>query len=152
MVHSPMALSNAERQKRWRDKRNALAKQAEAGLAKSKRNDRLVEQFCANAGALVDGLITEGDKEATFSPNTVRRLAVLLKRQVDSLRNGHDLPELSPSKRRQKKKRLRLDKPLQWILAPRHSSKTRRKAGRTPSADAGVSANAGSGAYDINVT
>src|SRR5262249_50979754 len=59
-------LTNAERQKRWRDKRNVLAKQAEAGLAKGKlaslRNNQFIEQFCGNVGALVDGLITEGEQ------------------------------------------------------------------------------------------
>jgi hypothetical protein len=51
------------------------------------------------------------------------------------------LPELSPGERRQKKERLRLSEPLQWTLAPRHSSKTRKKAGKSPAIDAGVSAN-----------
>jgi len=155
------ALSNAERQKRWRDKRNALAKQAQAGLAKGKpatlRNDGLVEQFCANAGALVDGLITEGDKDpATFSPNTVRRLADQLKHQVDALRNGDELPELASVERRHAKivkqragAKRRVEPLLQWTLAPRHAS-TRRKADKASAA--GVSANVGDSNYDISVT
>jgi len=79
----------------------------------------LIKQFCANAGALVDGLITESNKDlATLSLNTVRSLADQLKRKVDALR-GDELPDLSPSERRQKKECLRLEEPLQWTAAPR---------------------------------
>jgi hypothetical protein len=93
-----MPLSNAERQKRWRDQRNKLAKQA--SLNGEAGNPERVEQFCANAGALLEGLIEEGKKDlATFSPNTVRLFAHLLKRQVDALSSGDELPELSPKER-----------------------------------------------------
>jgi hypothetical protein len=70
-------LSNAERQKRWRDKRNELAKQAEAGLAKTLRNDKLVGKL----ELLIEGLFVEGAKDmATMSPGKVAVLATRLER------------------------------------------------------------------------
>jgi hypothetical protein len=72
-------LSNAERQKRWRDKRNELAKQAEAGLAKHQtlRKDKLVGKL----ELLIEGLFVEGAKDmATMSPGTVAVLATRLER------------------------------------------------------------------------
>jgi hypothetical protein len=79
-----MALSGAERQKIWRDKRNALARQAEAKLRNSGeatplRNDKLT----AKLEPLLEGLFEEGQKGmATMSPNTVGRNAILLERAL----------------------------------------------------------------------
>jgi hypothetical protein len=77
-----MALSNAERQRMWRNKRNKLAKQAESGQRKGPqalRNDKLADEL----DALLEKLFLEGQKNmATMSPGTVMRLACLLDRAL----------------------------------------------------------------------
>ena len=165
-----MALSNAERQKRWRDKRNALAKQAEAGLAKGKPASLRNDELAAKLEPLVEGLFAEGAKDTTtMSAGTVARLITLLERTLvehgvlpESKRSRKPQGYVRTLKDRQTRERQATkaplrnegqDKPLlQWTLAPRHSTKARRKVSRTSGLDAGASANAGSGAYNITVT
>ena len=89
-----MASGNAERQARWREKRNALANEARA-LRNAPGNPERIIEFCRNAAALVDELKVEGEKGlASFSPSTVRRLTTLLERQLEALRTDVDLPDV----------------------------------------------------------
>jgi hypothetical protein len=95
-----MALSNAERQARWRAKRNKLAREAETFGAGSQR----MAQFLSNLFALIWMLEEEGRKDlATFSPNTIKRYVTMLKKQVETMANGEDIPDLTgPDGRRAK--------------------------------------------------
>ncbi len=79
-----MALTNSEKQRRWRDRRNALAKQAaeQPGIAApdiSAEEEKAL--FMAAVKPLLDGLFDEGKKNmATMSPGTVAALAGKLER------------------------------------------------------------------------
>jgi hypothetical protein len=92
-----MPLTNAEKQKRWRDKRNALAKQAEQpvreptegqrkAMAKAMAMtaeviDRPRKDLAAKIEPLLKGLYAEGKKNmATMSPATVLHLTISLER------------------------------------------------------------------------
>lgn len=63
-----MALSNAEKQKRWRDKRNALAKLAEAGKAAPAAAARIakLEKRCKELEAKVEAAMPRATMTAVI--------------------------------------------------------------------------------------
>jgi hypothetical protein len=98
-----VALTNAEKQKRWRDRRNALAKQALKLHGQKEANPP--SQLTAELEPLLQGLFEEGKKSmARMSPGTVARLACLLERVLvthgivpNSKRTGRPGKEWKPS-------------------------------------------------------
>jgi hypothetical protein len=91
-----MAMTGAERQARWREKRDALAK-----IGKKADPDRL-ETFLQQLEVIMVDLHAEGQKNmATMSPASVATSAGRLIRLVEAMRSGREIEEFHRRQRRE---------------------------------------------------